>query len=269
MISFYNSGAWHKNTERYVYNNGAWQKTKERYAYNSGAWHKTFSDGKKLSDLPVGSLLKIAESGVPQQYIVVHQGNPDTSIYDVSCNGTWVLRKYVLDNARAISTSNVRNYPTSDMCTFLSNTFVPTVTANILQVKIPFINTSGSSVFQLHTGQYGLSAKAFLLSYTELGGINATNNAGEGSKLAYFSTGDNVSEANSLRRAYTKEGTNIKWWTRSPYYGVVDYVYYIYSEGYLTEYSSNTLRYPRPAMILDSAALVSSSPDSDNCYILQ
>ncbi|MBE6722011.1 MAG: hypothetical protein E7572_05935 [Ruminococcaceae bacterium] len=269
MIYAYNNGAWHRVTDKYSYSNGAWHKVKEKYTYSSGVWQKVYSSGKKLSDLPVGSLLKISESGVPQQYIVVHQGNPDTSIYDASCNGTWVLRKYALDTPRAISTSNLRNYSTSDMHTFLSNTFIPTLSTNILQIKVPYIYTPNSSVFHLYTGSDGLSVKAFLLSYTELGGINATNNAGEGSKLAYFSAGDNIAEANSLRTAYTIGGTNIQWWTRSPFYGQSTWTYYLYFSGYFSSYESNISQYVRPAMILDPAALCSSVPDSDNCYTLQ
>ena len=47
---------------------------------------------QKLGDVAVGTVVKLKENGVAQDYLVVHQGLP-SSMYDASCNGTWLLRK--------------------------------------------------------------------------------------------------------------------------------------------------------------------------------
>ena len=44
----------------------------------------------KLSTKAVGSIIKLNLNGSPKNFIVVHQGKP-SSLYDDSCDGTWVL----------------------------------------------------------------------------------------------------------------------------------------------------------------------------------
>ena len=50
-----------------------------------------------ISGFPVGTSVYLYEGGgTAVEYIIVQQGNPDTSTYDSSCNGTWIMRKEVL-----------------------------------------------------------------------------------------------------------------------------------------------------------------------------
>lgn len=59
-----------------------------------GETHTPPSAGILASDLAVGDIVKLTESGTPVEYIVVNQGIPENSgLYDSSCNGTWLLRK--------------------------------------------------------------------------------------------------------------------------------------------------------------------------------
>ena len=44
----------------------------------------------KLGTKAVGSVLKLNLNGSPKNFIVVHQGKP-SSLYDDSCDGTWLL----------------------------------------------------------------------------------------------------------------------------------------------------------------------------------
>ena len=53
--------------------------------------------GQLLGNVAVGTVLKLNESGSPQNYIVVHQGKP-SSMYDDSCDGTWLLRQNIYSN---------------------------------------------------------------------------------------------------------------------------------------------------------------------------
>ena len=109
-------------------------------------------------------------NNVRTQWLVVQQGNPDASIYDSSCDGTWLLMKNIYEN-RAWNSSNVNSYGQSSMHTYLNSTFLGLletgVQSAVKQVKIPYRPGSGSSQTSA-TGANGLSAKVFLLSATEV-----------------------------------------------------------------------------------------------------
>ena len=45
----------------------------------------------RLGDMAVGSTVKIKVDGTLRDFIIVQQGNPDSTISDSSCDGTWVL----------------------------------------------------------------------------------------------------------------------------------------------------------------------------------
>ena len=49
------------------------------------------------SSLTVGQVVKFLYNGSPREYRVVHKGNPDTSIYDSSCNGVWFYEEKRID----------------------------------------------------------------------------------------------------------------------------------------------------------------------------
>lgn len=42
----------------------------------------------RLCNMAVGSTVKIKVDGTLMDFIIVHQGNPDSTIYDSSCDGT-------------------------------------------------------------------------------------------------------------------------------------------------------------------------------------
>ena len=50
-------------------------------------------------DIAVGSTVKLMEGGTAVEYLVVNQGIPsNSSLYDASCDGTWLLRKALLES---------------------------------------------------------------------------------------------------------------------------------------------------------------------------
>ena len=53
----------------------------------------------KLSTKAVGSIVKLKVDGTLRDFIVVHQGKP-SSLYDASCDGTWLLLKDCLEQKR-------------------------------------------------------------------------------------------------------------------------------------------------------------------------
>ena len=76
----------------------------------------------QLGTKAVGSIVKLKENGALVDYIVVHQGKP-SSLYDASCDGTWLLRKDILET-RQWHSSNVNDYAASTIHAYLNNQFL-------------------------------------------------------------------------------------------------------------------------------------------------
>ena len=120
--------------------------------------------GIAANTLPVGSKIKFAVGGVDYNWLIVNIGNPDTGMYDASCNGVWLLIENLYDAHVWDSTLN-NDYQSSDMNSWLNNDFYNSiesiVKSQIVQVKIPYVNGTGGS--PIATGSNGLSVKVFLL----------------------------------------------------------------------------------------------------------
>ena len=106
-----------------------------------GCRAKAPSTGILASTLPVGSTVKLMENGAAVEYLVVNQGIPEnSSLYDASCDGTWLLRKALLEN-RVWDSSDVNDYEKSTINTWLNGDFLNSLGAiertAIKQVKIP------------------------------------------------------------------------------------------------------------------------------------
>lgn len=209
-----------------------------------------------LSTKAVGSTVKLKVNGTAKEFIVVHQGKP-SSLYDDSCNGTWLLMKDIYEN-RVWQSGNINKYESSDIHTYLNNTFLNLFESNIRdaikQVKIPYRKNGGSGGTD-QSGANGLSAKIFLLSGYEVGWTTSDSSyfPVDGAKLDYFTAS---SGGNSKRIAYLN-GSAAYWWLRSPNTGNTHNVWYVHSNGnYYYNYASNSYGI-RPALILPSTLLVS------------
>lgn len=209
-----------------------------------------------LSSKAIGSTIKLKVNGSAKDFIVVHQGKP-SSVYDDSCNGTWLLMKDIYEN-RQWHSSNTNDYANSTIHSYLNSTFLNLFESNIKnaikQVKLPYRKGSGTST-TVTSGSNGLSAKIFLLSATEMSFNFSYMPSGEGAELAYFKgCADNSSD--SKRVAYLN-GSAASWWLRSPYCYYFDYALYVNSNGYWSgSYCSHSYGI-RPALILPSTLLVS------------
>ena len=210
-----------------------------------------------LSTKAVGSTVKLKVDGALKEFLVVHQGKP-SSIYDDSCNGTWLLMKdcYV---SRAWHSSNVNKYESSDIHTYLNNTFLKLLDSNIQgaikQVKLPYRQNGGSGGTD-RTGANGLSTKIFLLSGYEVGWTTSDNQyfPVDGAKLSYFESGTGTSANN--KRIANLNGSAASWWLRSPYTYYTGVVWLVLSSGLLNNYASYSYGI-RPALVLPSTLLVS------------
>ena len=210
-----------------------------------------------LSSKAIGSTIKLKVNGSARNFIVVHQGKP-SSVYDDSCNGTWLLMQDIYEN-RAWHSSNTNDYANSTIHSYLNSTFLNLFESNIKnaikQVKLPYRKGSGTST-TVTSGSNGLSAKIFLLSATETSFDFSYMPSGEGAELAYFKgCADNSSD--SKRVAYFN-GSAAGWWLRSPFcdYGS-DFALYVYSNGAWRLNNCSNSSGIRPALILPSTLLVS------------
>lgn len=210
-----------------------------------------------LSSKAIGSTIKLKVNGSAKDFIVVHQGKP-SSVYDDSCNGTWLLMKDIYES-RQWHSSNTNDYANSTIHSYLNSTFLAMFDSNIQkaikQVKLPYRKGSGTST-TVTSGSNGLSAKIFLLSATETSfNFSSYMPSGEGAELAYFKgCADNSSD--SKRVAYLN-GSATHWWLRSPSCSSFLYALCVDSDGDWCGSGCSSSYGIRPALILPSTLLVS------------
>lgn len=211
-----------------------------------------------LGTKSVGSIVKLKENGAAVNYIVVHQGKP-SSIYDSSCDGTWLLRQDIAEN-RVWDDGNVNKLESSDIHSYLNNTWINRYDTDIRnaikQVKIPYRQNGGSGGTD-RTGANGLSCKIFLLSGYEVGFTTSVNQyfPVDGAKLAYFLSGND--SAAQQKRVAKLNGSATYWWLRSPNTNRTYYVWLVYSNGSYSLWGADYSYGVRPALVLPSTLLVS------------
>lgn len=209
----------------------------------------------KLGTKAVGSIVKIKVNGASKDFIVVQQGNPNTSTYDSSCAGTWLLMKDIYTTS---TFGNNNSYKDSSIHTYLNGTFYNLIDSNIRaaikQVKIPYQNGTGSGG-SLATGANGLSTKVFLLSGYEVGWTTSDSIyfPRDGAKLDYFGSG---SGGNGKRVAYNGSSAAI-WWLRSPYTYGSNGVWGVNTDGSGDGHWCGSSYGVRPAFVLPSELVVS------------
>ena len=213
----------------------------------------------RLGNMAVGSTVKIKVDGALKDFLIVQQGNPDSAIYDSSCDGTWVLMKDIYEN-REWNDRASNSYAGSTIHAYLNSTFLnlfeSVIKDAIKQVKIPYwkgLGTSGN----LSTGLSGFPTKVFLLSSAETSFYGGVMPIGEGAELAYFK-GCEDQASDSKRIAYLN-GSAVFWWLRTPAldadYGIVG----VSVKGSVGNHIYDIPSGVRPAFILPSTLLVSDN----------
>lgn len=209
-----------------------------------------------LSTKAVGSTVKLTVNGKAREFIVVHQGKP-SSVYDESCNGTWLLMKDIYEN-RVWQSGNINKYENSDIHSYLNNTFLKLFDSNIQgaikQVKLPYRKNGGSGG-TTQQGANGLPCKIFLLSAPEVHYEHSYIDSGEGAVLSYFASCV-TNNADSKRVAYLN-GAAAYWWLRSPRTNYTNYVWRVYTNGDCRNNHASDSAGIRPALVLPSTLLVS------------
>ena len=232
---------------------------KGRVLVNGTGYDIPFSSGIPIGTIPVGSVVKIGVNGKSYDFLVVNQGIPsNSSLYDSSCDGTWLLMKDIYEN-RVWSSSNVSKYESSSINSYLNSTFLNLIDGSvkgaIKQVKIPY--RKGGSGGTDQSGANGLSCKVFLLSGLEVGLAGASDMPNDGAKLDYF----NANTGTDSKRIAYLNGSATYWWLRSANTYYTDYVWLVrYDGGYGRDYTSVD-RGIRPAFILPGTFPVIQNPD--------
>lgn len=211
--------------------------------------------GTRASDLEIGQTIQLNVGGKAWDWLVVQQGLP-SSIYDASCDGTWLLMKDIYEE-RQWNSSRVNNLENSTIHSYLNNPFLnlfdPNIRDAIKQVKIPHVN--GESDSAVASGAKGLSAKIFLLSGYEVGWTQSTSEyfPVDGACLSYFS---GMTSTDSKRIGYMN-GVATDWWLRSAHTNTYVSAWEVVSNGNY-DYNVVTASYGiRPALILPSDFIVS------------
>ena len=219
---------------------------------NGTAYGISFITGTPISTLAVGSTVKIKVKGSLKDFIIVHQGKP-SSIYDNSCNGTWLLMK-------DIYTTMERNgngvYANTTEFSYLNSTFLGLLDSGVQSViktvKIPYREGNGKSG-STKTGSEGLSAKIFDLSAVELGVSRSTMHV-DGSCLSYFNN------ATNSKRIANYNGTATPWWTRTAYNALINRPWAVSTDGSLYgSDGSGNYHGVRPAFVIPSETLVDNN----------
>lgn len=222
-----------------------------------GCRAKAPSTGILASSLAVGTTVKLMEGGTAVEYLVVNQGIPsNSSLYDASCDGTWLLRKDIHSNRQwAYSNDNV--YTRSAINTWLNGTFFNTLgsaeQAAVKQVKIPYCTGGGDTT--INSGANGLSVKVFLLGCYEVGWTTSDYSLFnvDGAKLEYFISGTGTAADN--KRIAKLNGRDQQWMTRTPVGDGNGAEFVVTSSGSYDTGLSKTSDGVRPAVILPSNAL--------------
>lgn len=212
------------------------------------------SAGTKIETLNVGQSVYANVDGVRKEFIVVHQGKPG-SMYDESCNGTWLLMKDCY-TSRAWSDYSSNNYKIASINPYLNGPFLGLFDADIQgiikQVKIPYVNGTGGAA--VASGASGLSCKVFLLGGCEVGLSSIGNVPKDGIKLDYF---DSIISPDTKRIA-NLNGSPMGWALRSADSDTSDTIWFINVRGAPYNYRSyaNISYGIRPCIILPADALV-------------
>ena len=241
-----------------------YSEKKGRVLVNGTGYDIPFFSGIPIGTLPVGSVVKIGVNVKFYDFLVVNQGVPsNSSSYDSSCDGTWMLMKNIYEK-RAWNSANINEYESSDIHAYLNNTFLNLFDSNIKdaikQVKIPFRKGGGGGTDQ--SGANGLSTKIFLLSGYEVGWTTSNNRyfPQDGAKLSYFESGTGTS-ANNKRIAELNGSVDI-WWLRSPCATKTRSVWDVYARGQYGDFDDALFSTGiRPAFILPGTFPMIQNPD--------
>ena len=170
-----------------------------------------------LGQQAVGTVVKIKENNVPQEWIVMHHGDMPafgTSLEASSgaAGGTWLLRKNIVSQGAICEyTTDLGGkitYENSPADTYLTNTFLPTISSEIRN-QILTVSIEISYLRSERPWDTTISRKAFLPDLNEL--ENTWGNAPYDGSASYIATYNGAAADYWLRNSPRVSGSNITW----------------------------------------------------------
>lgn len=262
-------GVYRKVKKSYDPVEGTHRKVIKAYDDVEGVYRQYFSSDPTVGGLSVGDSVWIKDRATSKEFLVVHQGNPDSSLYDESCDGTWLLMKDIqssvfwdvdsYDNSGSqLIQARSNNFRDARILYSLDPEFLGRLSSNvqsiIKQAKIPYAyHDSVSDEYKVASGSNGVSTKIFLLSGIEVGGYGIDQNEYrmDGATLDYFRGAD------GQKRIANFNSANTAWWLRSPMtaksqdYYVHTNVWAVAKDGSFSYHNCTGYNGMRPAFIID------------------
>lgn len=215
----------------YIGVDGKARKIKKCYIGDeNGVARLCWSDGKKLSEYTVGSIVYLNENGTQVEfYVACHN-------YESGLNGkgrTLLVRKNCISQM-AWNTANKNTYDSSNVDKWLVNTYKAKLDTKIQSVM------GETKIYSLQSGNLTtLNRSVFLLSVGELGGSNS------------------VKEGSTLPSVDVVKPTIQNQWTRTQYSNYNE-VYYVSPNGTFYTTFCTESAYVRPALTVPDTTLVNS-----------
>lgn len=192
-----------------------------------------------INELPVGTIVYMNVDGVRKEFIVTHQGNPISSIYGESCNGTWVLLKDIGALTRWAVRSST-SYSSSDCYVRnLALAFVSRLDSEIQSSLIPV--AIAADQYEHIDGD-----KVFAMASYDLDNLSYFKNAGNSKRVATY----NGTKTSYFLRNGLSYGTYVQWITENGSLSHSDDS---------SVYNGTSGRGFRPEFILSNTSLVADS----------
>lgn len=187
----------------YIGINNTAKQVQKAYIGVDGKARLWYQRGARADSLGIGVTIKLGRTdGSYRDWLVVQQGNPNGSIYDTSCNGTWLMQNFIYENT---SYSGL-GYPTSNVANVLNsvwNNLTEYTRSFIKTVKIPYL----ARYDDFRTLGNGYSCNLFIPSANELN-KSSRSSYDRTTALTYFKSNSAV--------AYTPGyGDTNSYWTRT------------------------------------------------------
>lgn len=230
------------------------------------AWKRYTEETTTFGDLSVGDIVNLSEGESAAEYIVVHQGNPDPSIYS-DADGTWLMRNQVTTYQSFSYSGNdeTTKYPDSAVQGDLETWFnaLPAETrAKIKQVTIKY-NYYGSDASRTE-GIDSFQCYVFLPAEQELGSTSASALAQQtAATLQYFSD-----SSNRTSRRIRKSGNSAQaYWTRTRGSERTRYQY-VTIDGSIAYDTIGSVHYLSPILVADSSIITGETVKVFDAYVV-
>ena len=229
-------------------------------------WKRYTEETVTFGDLSVGDVVNLSEGESTAEYIVVHQGNPNSSIYS-DADGTWLMRNQVTTYRSFSYAGNdeTTKYPDTSVQDDLETWFnaLPAETrAKFKQVTIKY-NYYGSDASRTE-GIDSFQCYVFLPAEQELGSTSASALAQQtAATLQYFSD-----SSNRTSRRIRKSGNSAQaYWTRTRGSERTRYQY-VTIDGSIAYDTIGSVHYLSPILVADSSIITGETVKVFDAYVV-